>query len=85
MNREGIWGGEILRRETNPPGAREDWIRGPESGRLVRTHGSQEQSGDEVAAEAKGAFGGASGPDRAEIDANGRKNWDMENREEALR
>jgi hypothetical protein len=38
-----------------------------------------------VAAKTKRAFGGASGPDWAEIDANGRKNWDMKNRQETLR
>jgi hypothetical protein len=52
---------------------------------LVRALGRICQSGDEVATEAKGAFGGASRPDWPEIDANGRKNWDMENCQEALR
>ena len=56
-----------------------------ESGGLVRALGSLGQSGNEVAAKTKGPFGGASGPDWPEIDANGRKNWDMENCQEALR
>lgn len=38
-----------------------------------------------MAAEPKGAFSGAPGPNRAEIHADGRKNRDMENREETLR
>ena len=43
------------------------------------------QSGNKVAAKTKRAFGGASGPDWPEIDANGRKNRDMENCQETLR
>jgi hypothetical protein len=42
------------------------------------------QSGNKVAAKTEGAFSGTSRPDWPEIDANGRKNWDMENCQEAL-
>ena len=38
-----------------------------------------------MAAKAKCPFGGAPGPDWPEIDANGRKDWDMKNCEDALR
>ena len=37
-----------------------------------------------MAAEAKGAFSGATGPDGPKIDADRRKDWDMENCQEAL-
>ena len=37
-----------------------------------------------MTAEAEGAFGGSSGPDRPQVDADGRKDRDMENREDAL-
>ena len=56
-----------------------------EAGRLARALGRLGHSGYEVAAKTKGAFGGASGPDWAEIDAYGRKNRHMENCQEALR
>ena len=52
---------------------------------MARTLGSLGQSRDEVAAKTEGAFGGAPGPDWAEIDANGRKNRHMENCQKALR
>ena len=37
-----------------------------------------DRSGDEVAAEAEAAFGGAAGPDGAEIDAHWRKNRNVQ-------
>ena len=37
-----------------------------------------------MTAEAEGAFGGASGPDRPQVDADGRKDRDMENCEDTL-
>ena len=38
-----------------------------------------------MAAEAEGTFRGAAGPDRAQINADGGKNWDVENCQDALR
>ena len=38
-----------------------------------------------MAAKAEGAFSGAAGPDRPQVDADGRKNRDMENSQDALR
>ena len=43
------------------------------------------ESGDEVTAEAEGTLRGAAGPDRAQINTNGRKNRDVENGQDALR
>jgi len=38
-----------------------------------------------MAAKAEGAFRGAAGPDRAQIDADRGKNWDVEDCKDALR
>ena len=37
-----------------------------------------------MAAKAEGAFSGAAGPDGPQIDADRRKDWDMENSQDAL-
>src|SRR5579859_342374 len=61
-------------------------VRGGGESQKGRTHrlAAGVRSGDEMAAKAKGAFGGTAGPDWPQIDADGRKNGDMQYGQDAL-